>query len=138
MDTVLVDTSVASFFLPSKNRPERAAYTPFLEGRRWALSFQSVGELWGLAVRNGWSDRRTVQLHDFLRQFAVVPADFELARCWAEVVVRSERIGRRLETADAWILATARRHDLPLVTHDADLLVGEELGVRVITTLRRS
>jgi len=50
-------------------------------------------------------------------------------------MARARAFGKRLETADAWIVATALRHGLPLVTHDRDQFVLEELGGRVITTL---
>lgn len=102
------------------------------------LSFQSVGELWRLAVGNNWKDGRRQRLQTFLRPFVVVPADFELAECWAEVVTWSQSIGRRLETADAWIVATALRHHLPLVTHDKDMLPVQELGIEVIIEVMES
>lgn len=132
-DAILLDTNVASFFLPFKNRPERSLYYPLLSGKRWVLSFQSVGELLQLPERNGWGPDRRHRLDVFLAKFLVVPADAELAATWARVSVQAERLGRRLETADARILATALRHDLPLVTHDRDLLVLEQLGGRVIS-----
>lgn len=99
------------------------------------LSFQSVGELWYMAAKNNWGERRRHQLEVFLQRFVVVPADFDLAKCWAEVEAECEKRGRRLETTDLWIVATALRHDLPLVTHDADMLVARALGVQVITEL---
>jgi tRNA(fMet)-specific endonuclease VapC len=37
---------------------------------------------------------------------------------WAEVTVAAQSRGRRIECADAWIAATALRHDVPLVTHN--------------------
>lgn len=135
MDAVLLDTSVASFFLPIKNRPERSLYDPLLSAKTWVLSFQSVGELLQLPERNGWDPDRRRRLDVFLARFLAVPADAELAATWARVGVQAERLGRRWETADGWILATALRHDLPLVTHDRDLLVLEQLGGRVITAL---
>ncbi len=36
---------------------------------------------------------------------------------WAEVTVAAQARGFRIECADAWIAATALRHDVPLVTH---------------------
>jgi predicted nucleic acid-binding protein len=37
---------------------------------------------------------------------------------WAEVTVAARARGYRIECADAWIAATALRHDVPLVTHN--------------------
>jgi len=136
LDDLLLETSVVSFFLPAKNRPERTLYEPHLEGRRLILSFQSVAELWLLARKNAWGKRREDNLRRFLGKFMVVPADAELAEAWADVTAACERLGRRLETADAWIVATALRFELPLVTHDRDQLILQELGGRVITELR--
>ena len=136
MDDVLLDTSVVSFFLPFKNRPERKLYAPHLAGRRLILSFQSVAELWLLARKNAWGNQREEKLRVFLRKFVVVPADAELAEAWADATAASARLGKRLEAADAWIVATAVCYDLPLVTHDNDQLVLEALGGRVITELR--
>ncbi|MCL6607648.1 MAG: PIN domain-containing protein [Geminicoccaceae bacterium] len=135
MDDLLLDTSVVSFFLPSRNRSERARYEPHLEGRRPIPCFQSMAELRLLARKNAWGDRREENLRRFLAKVLVVPADAELAEAWAEVTTASQKFGRRLETADAWIVATALRYDLPLVTHDRDQLILEDLGGRVITEL---
>jgi len=35
------------------------------------------------------------------------------------VVVETERKGRTVSCSDAWIAASAIRHSIPLVTHDA-------------------
>ncbi|MCX7631399.1 MAG: PIN domain-containing protein [Geminicoccaceae bacterium] len=138
MTSVLLDTTVASFLLPSRERPELLAYAPQLRGHTLVLSFQSVAELFYLADRNGWGEKRRDALKRFLARFLIVPADKALAASWATVIARTEKLGKRLETADAWIVATALRHDLPLITHDRDQLVLEDLGGRVITTLPRS
>lgn len=39
------------------------------------------------------------------------------ARMWAEVTVAAQARGRRIECADAWIAATALRHDVRVVIH---------------------
>jgi len=88
-----------------------------------------------LAEHNNRSSGRRRELDQFLRKFVVVPADAELSVTWAQAMARARAFGKRLETADAWIVATALRHGLPLVTHDRDQFVLEELGGRVITTL---
>jgi len=136
LDDLLLETSVVSFFLPAKNRPERTLYEPHLAGRRLILSFQSVAELWLLARKNARRNCREEKLRMFLRKFLVVPADDGLAKAWAEVTATSARLGKRLETADAWIVATALRYELPLVTHDRDQLILQALGGRVISELR--
>jgi len=51
---------------------------------------------------------------------------------WAEVMVAARRAGRRLETADAWIAATAVLYNAPLITHNASDYLGVP-GLQVIT-----
>ena len=68
----------------------------------------------------------------FLGRFAVVPSSRDLVPKWAEVMVAARRSGRRLETADAWIAATAALYGAPLVTHNASDYSGVQ-GLKVIT-----
>jgi predicted nucleic acid-binding protein len=134
MPTVLLDTSVASLLLPHRvPRPERALYGPHMTGNALALSFQSVAELWKLAEKRQWAERRRNELDAFLRRFVVIPYDYELAREWARICVEAERVGRRLETGDAWIAATAVRHGLALLSHDRDLTALPIAGLNVIS-----
>jgi predicted nucleic acid-binding protein len=59
----------------------------------------------------------------FLSRFAIMPSSHDLVLKWAEAMVAARRNGRRIETADAWIAATALLSDAPLLTHNkADYL----------------
>lgn len=119
MSAVLLDTSVASLLHPKKKGSSvRAQYEPHMQGQVLALSFQSVAELWAWAEENNWGERQRTGLEAFLRRFLVIPYDFELAKVWARVSAQAKRQGRRLETADAWIVATAVYRNIPLLTHD--------------------
>jgi len=62
----------------------------------------------------------------------VVPSSRDLVLKWAEVTVAARRAGRRLETADAWIAATAALYDAPLLTHNASDYLGVP-GLKLIT-----
>ena len=136
MAVVLLDTSVASLFLPHRRlRPERSLYEPHLTGHTLALSFQSVAEIWKLAEKNSWSEARRIGLDAFVRRFLVIPYDYELARMWARVSAHEERIGRALDAADAWILATAVHRSLTLYAHDSDFLDRTTPGLAVISFL---
>lgn len=137
MATVLLDTSVASLFLPGrKPRPERAFYEPRLRGNALALSFQSVAEFWKLAEKNNWGERKRAALEGFMRRFVVVPFDHELARVWARVRAEAEAKGRSLETGDCWIAATAVHRQIPLYTHDRDFIDLDVTGLTVVSELR--
>lgn len=82
-------------------------------------------ELEQWALLSNWHTKRIDWLRMFLARFAIVPTSRDLVLKWAEVMVAARRAGRRLETADGWIAATAMLYDAPLVTHN----VGDYLGV---------
>jgi tRNA(fMet)-specific endonuclease VapC len=65
-----------------------------------------------------WSEKRVEWLRFFLRRFVVVPSSHDLVLKWAETMVAARRNGRRIETADAWIAATALLYEVPLLTHN--------------------
>ena len=44
--------------------------------------------------------------------------DVELARVCGRLLAERERAGRTMEEFDAWIAATAIRHDIPLATNN--------------------
>ncbi|HEX9835596.1 MAG TPA: PIN domain-containing protein [Alphaproteobacteria bacterium] len=138
MAVVLLDTSVASMFLPERRvRAERSLYEPHLSGNTLALCFQSAAELWKLAEKNGWSQRRCDALDAFIRRFLVIPYDYGLTRVWARVTASEERAGRPFETADAWIAATAVHRELPLYAHDSDFLGRSIAGLNVVSFMTR-
>lgn len=59
MDAVLLDTTVVSLLHPKKKgNPLRARYEAHMTGKVFALSFQSVAELWswaGVRPEMAWS-----------------------------------------------------------------------------------
>ena len=59
-----------------------------------------------------------------LRNFVVIPYDHEIARCYGRLVAERRRNGKPIAPNDAWIAACATRHDVPLVTHNANDFVG--------------
>ncbi len=134
MSTVLLDTTVASFLHPKrKGSPLRSLYEPHMKGKILALSFQSVGELWQWAEENNWSEEKREGLDAFIRRFLVFPYDYELAKVWAKVNAHCNRRGRRLETGDAWIVATAVQRKIPLITHDDDMVGLEIPDLKVVS-----
>jgi tRNA(fMet)-specific endonuclease VapC len=60
----------------------------------------------------------------FLSRFVIVPSSHDLVLKWAEAMVAARRIGRRIETADAWIAATALLYNAPLLTHNKSHYIG--------------
>lgn len=132
----LLDTTVASFLHPKKAESnDRLLYAPHMVGKTLALSFQTVAELFCWAERNHWGARQKLGLEEFLRSFLVLDSDIELSKVWAEVMEASRREGRRLESGDGWIAASAVHYGIPLLTHDADFLGRSIPGLVVISHL---
>jgi len=130
MSSVVVDTDVVSFLFKNDSRAER--YHPHLAGKVVIISFMTLAQLqlWCL-VRN-WNIARRDRLEQHVRQFGIHPYDTALCKVWAEATYNSQRKGRPIETADAWIAATALLHNLPLVTHNASDFEGVD-GLQIIT-----
>jgi tRNA(fMet)-specific endonuclease VapC len=122
MTPVVLDTDVVSFLFKNDSRAQD--YIPHLRDRQWLISFMSEAELEQWALLSNWNAKRKEWLRVFLGRFAVVPSSRDLVLRWAEVMVTARRNGRRLETADAWIAATAMLYDAPLVTHNASDYLG--------------
>ena len=117
MATVLLDTDVVSYLLKGDTRA--AAYAPLIQGQRIALSFMTVAELFQWASVRKWGARRRSHLEQAIVSYIVVPADMEMCRIWGQVRSERQSIGQPISPQDAWISATALRHNLPLITHNA-------------------
>lgn len=100
-----------------------------LEGRVASISFQSVGELWYGALKDGWGERKRRILDDRIRRFVILAYDEATVRAWAELKARAEQAGISKGAADLWVAATAKRHDLPLLTNDRDFLGALDIAV---------
>jgi tRNA(fMet)-specific endonuclease VapC len=133
MTPVVLDTDVVSFLFKSDSRAQY--YIPHLRDRQWLISFMSEAELEQWALLSNWNAKRTEWLRVFLGRFAVVPSSRDLVLKWAEVMVIARRNGRRLETADAWIAATAILYDAPLATHNVSDYLGVP-GLKLVSETR--
>jgi tRNA(fMet)-specific endonuclease VapC len=130
MSLLLVDTDIASFIFKGSDYAD--PYLPLLSGQELVLSFMTVAELFQWAIFRQWGDRRLSQLEQYLSNYLVIPVDRPLCREWAQVRSDRQSAGRPISPQDAWIAATALRHDLPLVTHNSkDFL--EIPNLRLIT-----
>jgi len=80
-------------------------------------------ELEQWALQSSWNPKRADWLRLYLKRYVVVASSTDLSRKWAEVMVAARKNGRRIESADAWIAATALLYDAVLLTHNtADFL----------------
>ncbi len=114
--SLILDTDVASYLF--KNSPRAKPFRPLLKGKRPALAFVSIAELFKWTLKRGWGPEKVEQLEAALRRYVVIPYDRDLAWAWARVVAVCEDAGRPIAPSDAWIAATALRHDVPLLTNN--------------------
>jgi tRNA(fMet)-specific endonuclease VapC len=129
MAAVVIDTDVVSYLF-KKDTPAQS-YQRHLIGNRWLLSFMTVAELDVWALRHHWGAARKARMEQHLRRFVLYPFDRALCLRWAEVMDSARRQGRPIQTADAWIAATALLAVVPLVTHNP----ADYAGVNGLTIL---
>ena len=136
MSVVLLDTTVVSMLHPKKRGSEiLGRYAAHMERQTLALSFQSVAELWNWAEARDWGNETRNKFDRFIKSFLVIPYDYALAQTWARAMQSSQSEGRRLETGDCWIAATAIHRRIPLLAHDRDFLGVPIPGLQVISYL---
>lgn len=115
---IVLDTSIVSYIFKRDTRARY--YEEHTRGNDLAISFQTLEEiLFGVRI-SGWGQRRINELLRHLERYEVVWPNDEMVELSA--ILRGERraLGRALDTADAWIAATALTLDCPLASHDRD------------------
>lgn len=117
MNILLLDTDVVSFLMKGDSRANQ--YASIVQGNRLALSFMTVAELFQWAAIRKWGKQRTTKLEQSLANYLIIPVDFEICRIWGNLRAERQAIGRIISPQDAWIAATAIRHNLSLVTNNA-------------------
>ena len=115
---VVIDTDVISYLFKGDTRGN--LYQPHLDNKLGVLSFMTVAELDLWAAMRNWGLKKREELALFLSPYIVIESNRELCRKWAEIRDQINRAGSHLDTADAWIAATALLYDLPLLTHNRD------------------
>jgi predicted nucleic acid-binding protein len=113
----VIDTSVASILFGGG--AAEGFYAERTRGVELIISFQTAEEMLYGAYSRSWGERRTQALRDHLLQFPIIGGDWDLALVSARIRVDSERLGRKLNTADAWVVATAVHLAIPLILYPA-------------------
>lgn len=116
VEPVVVDTNVVSYFL--RHDPSGDHHLGVMADHRPFLSFQTVEELRFGALRAGWGIRRLENLEACLSRYEVFHSTDELVLTSARLRRRCRAAGHTLDTADAWIAATAVLLDCPLLSND--------------------
>jgi tRNA(fMet)-specific endonuclease VapC len=114
MNRVLLDTCVVSILL--KAHSSAHFYLTHLESKSHAISFMTEAELYRWAFRRQWGKRRRQWLDNVLRHYVIVPVDRQLCLLWARITNDRAKCGRPISCADAWVAASALRHDAILLT----------------------
>jgi predicted nucleic acid-binding protein len=122
MTPVVVDTDVVSFLFKNDSRAQ--FYLPLLRDRNLLVSFMTEAELEQWILMAKWGPGRVQRFQEFMTGFASVPSSRDLILWWADVMVRARANGRRIDTADGWIAATALLYGAALVTHNAKDYLG--------------
>lgn len=134
MTTVLLDTNVASaFFRGDTTSSVYQFFQPRIQNRILVISFQTHAELLAWAEQNSWGPGRRGLLEEFMDELAILGYKIELSRTWAVIKAHSRRIGQPLNTADAWVAATAVLYKIPLLTTDTDFIGLDIDGLDVIS-----
>ena len=93
-------------------------YRGHISGRLLGISFMSLAELERWPLERSWAAFRRAESAQHLTRYVVLPASRELCAKWAEVSWEARQKGRPIQTADAWIAASALHYQVPLITHN--------------------
>ena len=116
MNAAIVDTDVVSMLFKGDSRALR--YRAHISGRLLGISFMTLAELERWPLERGWGSVRRAELAQHLTRYVVIPASRELCAKWAEVSWEARRKGRPIQTADAWVAASALHYQVPLITNN--------------------
>src|SRR5437588_6401948 len=116
MNAAIIGTDVVSILFKGDSRAER--YRVHISGRLLGICFMTLAELGRWPLERGWGPIRRAELAQHLTRYVVLPANRELCTKWAEVSWEARRKGRPVQTADAWIAASAVHYQVPLITNN--------------------
>lgn len=123
---IVVDTDV--FVWLSRGKTQAAAYAPLVRGKRIVLSFATVAELWRGAFALGYSEGSRKKLETDISLTVVVQPTDAITQEWARLSDEARKLGHPLgqkgQAHDAWVAATARHFDLPLLTNNTKHFTG--------------
>ena len=115
---IVLDTSVVSYIFNGDSRANY--YVERIRGLSPFISFQTLEEAWHGAYAGGWGNRRKDELAAHMNRYRVIWPNPPMVQISADLRSEREKAGRRLNTADAWIAATAILLECPLASHDRD------------------
>ena len=118
MAYIVVDTDVVSYGFRQDSR-FLDFYGPRLQGSVGVVSFMTLAELKFGALNRNWGAKRQANLVAYLHQnYVQYGVSDRLCQLWAELTNHAKQQGRVLNSADAWVAATAVAVGAPLMTHN--------------------
>ena len=116
MKAAIVDTDVVSMLFKGDTRA--LAYRVHVTGRLLGIFFMTLAELERWTLERSWGSTRKLKLAKHVTRYTVLPVCRELCVRWAEVAFAAKQRGRPIQTADAWIAASALYYQVPLITNN--------------------
>ncbi|MEO8165673.1 MAG: PIN domain-containing protein [Betaproteobacteria bacterium] len=117
MNAVVVDTDVVSYAF--RGAAEYEPYEQDLVGKVAFISFMTWAELMRGALARTWGEARRNKLAAFIKSnYAVINSNEAISRAWGELSEEAKSKGRVIQTADAWIAATAVAAGVPLLSNN--------------------
>ena len=117
MNALLLDTNVVSILF-NRHHALRQACVETVAGPQLTISFMTRAELVLWPVANKWGASRRAALEEHMALYLTLYPDEHTCAIWATIVDQCRRAGQSIQTADAWIAASARQWGCPLVTTD--------------------
>jgi predicted nucleic acid-binding protein len=121
----LLDTNVVSEWAKPQPNVGVVTWLDETDEDRLYMSVASIAEL-RYGVERVAAGRRRNRLREWLDreltvrfQDRILPIDLDVAHAYAEIVASREEIGHPIAIMDAFIAATARVHELTVVTRNA-------------------
>lgn len=130
MKAIIVDTDVVSLLF--KRDAGASAYQAHTVHWILGISFMTLAELHRWPMERHWGLARRQTFAEYLKQYTVMTSTSELCLEWAKVTFEGRISGQSIDNADAWIAATARFYDVPLLTNNVRHFNGVS-GLKVIT-----
>ena len=88
-----------------------------------------------MAAGANWGALRKALLAQHLTKYTILPVNRDLCMKWAQVSFAAQRKGRPIQTADAWIAASAIYYQVPLITNNvADYSMIDGLQILTVET----
>lgn len=113
---IVVDTDVVSYLFNGHTQAD--FFKPYFSNKTLAVSFMTVAQLFYGARHANWGSNKRTTLENHLKNYVVLPYDYELTLKWASMRNDCEKNGYPIEHGDCWIAATALRHDCALATNN--------------------